>query len=492
MTKTSRFALALVASLALFGSFAYAKNIHVPREYPTISEALGNADSGDSVLVARGVYNENITMVMGVVLKGEDPLTTIIDGGRRGPTVMGTTESEMFNFTIRNGIEGVLCENASPYIHHTYIVDNHATGLSSFIALANVRNNVIVGNRWSGLLIWGAKSLDASVAQNVVMRNGYSGLTLKGPSNIKVTNNIFMENHYYGIYADPAAGQTQVDYNDIYQNYYPFNRFIKVNRTNVSLDPMFHNASLWSPNFFVQDKSPMLKRGQKRLDIGLLKVDVVQTKEPDDTDQDGIYDEEDKCPTIKGETTYDGCPPPTDSDGDGIGDDEDACPNDPGVAANNGCAAVAAAATDTDGDGIPDNKDKCPGEAGVASHNGCNPPPPPKKQFVVEGINFESGKATLTEDSKPNLMTVVEMMKEYPEVTFLVVGHTDNQGKKATNQKLSEERAQAVVDFLTENGIEPLRLSAEGKGPDLPIATNKTAAGRAKNRRIEFNRTDSN
>jgi hypothetical protein len=53
-----------------------------------------------------------------------------------------------------------------------------------------------------------------------------------------------MENHYYGVFADPAAGQTKVEYNNIYKNYYPFNQFIKVNRTNVSLDPKFINPSL--------------------------------------------------------------------------------------------------------------------------------------------------------------------------------------------------------------------------------------------------------
>jgi hypothetical protein len=79
---------------------------------------------------------------------------------------------------------------------------------------------------------------------------------------------------------------------------------------------------LWNPNFFLNAKSPLLKRGQKRLDIGLLKVDLAaEAKEPDDTDNDGIYDDEDKCLTIKGEKAYDGCPAPTDA-GDAAGDAE--------------------------------------------------------------------------------------------------------------------------------------------------------------------------
>jgi len=87
-------------------------------------------------------------------------------------------------------------------------------------------------------------------------------------------------------------------------------------------------------------------------------------------------------------------------------------------------------------------------------------------------------------------MTVVEMMKTYPEVTFKIVGHTDNAGKKENNQKLSEARAKAVMDFLISRGIDASRLDSEGKGQDQPVASNNTAAGKAKNRRIEFQRTD--
>ena len=200
----------ITAGAMLLSGTAMAKNINVPGDFAKIADALGNADAGDTILVKRGVYNENITLIMGVVLKGEDPLSTIIDGGRRGPTVMGTSGAEMSHFTVRNGLEGILCENAAPYIHHCYVIDNHATGIGAFISLPWLRNNVVYGNRWSGILAWGAKSLDAYIEQNVVLRNGYSGLTLKGPTNLVARNNIFMENHYYGVFADPAAGQTKV------------------------------------------------------------------------------------------------------------------------------------------------------------------------------------------------------------------------------------------------------------------------------------------
>ncbi|MDR1812128.1 MAG: OmpA family protein [Candidatus Fibromonas sp.] len=427
--------IAVLGTVLFFGE-AFARNVRVPGDYKTISDALGNADSGDTVFVRRGVYDENITLIMGVVLKGEDPLTTIIDGGRRGPTVMGVTESEISHFTIRNGLEGILCENTGGlYIHDNYVLDNHATGIAAFISLPEIANNVVYGNRWSGILAWGTKSLDSKIQQNVVLRNGYSGLALKGPSNVVAVNNIFMENHYYGVFADPASGQTRMDYNNIYKNYYPFNRFIKINRTNVSLDPMFRNPSIFSPDFFVQSKSPMVKRGANRLDIGLIKdASIIRPRrvEPDDP----------VVMTPESEPEFIPEPEP-------------------------------------DFEPEPDEPEAPP-----------PPPPPPKKVFVVEGVNFLSGKADITDDSFANLMVVVETMRAYPDVTFKVVGHTDDQGRRESNQTLSEARAKAVVDFLISRGITASRLDYEGRGPDQPVASNKTAAGRAKNRRIEFQRTD--
>lgn len=494
----------LTGAVFLSGN-AVAKIINVPSDYPKIADALGNADAGDTIKVARGTYNENITLIMGVVLKGEDPLTTIIDGGRRGPTVMGTSGAEMSHFTVRNGVEGVLCENAAPYIHDCYIIDNKATGVGAFISLPYLRNNVVYGNRWSGILVWGAKSLDAYIEQNVVLRNGYSGLALKGPSNVVARNNIFMENHYYGIYADPAAGQTKVEYNDIYKNYYPFNRFIKVNRTNVSLDPKFNNPSLFKPNFYVSPTSPLVKRGKGKLDIGLVttdivrEVEVVEESRNPDTDGDGICDpwvsEEnlldkyvetcsgiDQCPEeqedFDGFQDDDGCPD-ADNDRDGI------C--DPWVEAKaqfdlyaHVCKSVDLCPEQPESFNSYKDEDGCPDEI----------PEPPKKVFILEGVNFESGKTTITPDSYVSLMKVVDIMEAFPEATFEIVGHTDNVGRKEKNKELSAGRAESVKTFLVEKGISDSRIVTRGAGDAEPIASNKTAEGRAKNRRIEFKRTD--
>lgn len=476
---------------------ALAKNINVPSDYSKIADALGNADAGDTILVKRGTYNENITLVMGVVLKGEDPITTIIDGGRSAPTVMGTSGAEISHFTIRNGVEGILCENAAPYIHHCWIMDNHSTGLAAFISLPHVRNNVIYGNRWSGILVWGAKSIDSKIEQNVVMRNGYSGITLMGPTNIIARNNIFMENHFYGVFADPAAGQTKVEFNNIFKNYYPFNRFIKVNRTNVSLDPKFINPSLSKPNFFVASKSPMVKRGKGKLDIGLIEVEE-QTNLDSDGDGDGLQDAEDACPDQAEDfdefEDEDGCPE-LDNDQDGVNDAEDKCPADredkDGFQDSDGCPEV-----DNDNDGMKDDADKCPDQAeatnGFKDDDGCPDvvPVAPAKTFVVDGITFESGSSKIAEASYTVLNNVADQLQAFPDTKFSIVGHTDNQGVKVKNQELSKSRADAVKAYLVEKGVDSSRLSTEGKGQTAPVASNSTPEGRAKNRRIEFIRQD--
>ncbi|MCQ2605735.1 MAG: OmpA family protein [Bacteroidales bacterium] len=198
-----------------------------------------------------------------------------------------------------------------------------------------------------------------------------------------------------------------------------------------------------------------------------------------DTDGDGIPDPEDTCPEVAGLAQFNGCP---DTDGDGIQDSEDACPEVAGLAQYNGCP-------DTDGDGIPDNEDACPEVAGQKANNGC---PAVKKEVLrvfekaLTGIQFETGKDVIKKQSFPILDQVVKAMKENPEYNLEINGHTDNVGDPAKNQVLSEKRAASVRKYLTDKGVESSRMVSHGYGDTQPIADNKTAAGRTKNRRVEF------
>lgn len=107
-------------------------------------------------------------------------------------------------------------------------------------------------------------------------------------------------------------------------------------------------------------------------------------------------------------------------------------------------------------------------------------------KFVTNNILFETGKADLKAESMAEIQKVAEYMKKNPTARFLVVGHTDNVGNAASNQTLSENRAKSVVAALAKMGVDDFNLKAEGRGASEPVADNKTDAGKAKNRRVEF------
>jgi outer membrane protein OmpA-like peptidoglycan-associated protein len=241
-------------------------------------------------------------------------------------------------------------------------------------------------------------------------------------------------------------------------------------------------------------------------------VEIPQAEPPKDTDGDGITDDKDKCPTTPGVAKYDGCPVP-DTDKDGINDDNDKCPTVPGVARYQGCPIP-----DTDKDGINDEEDKCPSVPGVARYQGCPVPDsdndgvndeedkcpqlagtkenqgcPEIKQevkekvaFAANNILFATGSSKLLASSNKGLNDVVKIMQENADMKLSIDGHTDNTGTAEKNQTLSQARADAVKNYFVGKGIDASRMTATGHGQDLPIADNKTAAGRQKNRRVEL------
>ncbi len=208
-----------------------------------------------------------------------------------------------------------------------------------------------------------------------------------------------------------------------------------------------------------------------------------------DTDGDGVYDNVDKCVDVAGPKENNGCPW-KDTDNDGVLDKDDNCVNEAGPKENNGCPWK-----DTDNDGVLDKDDNCVNEAGPKENNGCPiPPPPVVTQEVQEQLNsyaktilFDTGKSSLKAASTPVLVDIITILQKYSNAKFAIEGYTDSVGRASSNQKLSESRANAVRDFLIENGIDADRLTAEGHGEEKPIATNKTKAGRAQNRRVEIN-----
>jgi outer membrane protein OmpA-like peptidoglycan-associated protein len=205
-----------------------------------------------------------------------------------------------------------------------------------------------------------------------------------------------------------------------------------------------------------------------------------------DADKDTVLDNVDACPTVAGPVENKGCPWP-DTDGDTVLDKDDKCPNEKGLVANAGCPEL-----DADKDGVTDKEDTCPTVPGPASNKGC---PEITQEALKElkvqarSVFFVTGKAVLQTADKGQtdgrLDAIKEIIKNYPNAKFSIEGHTDNVGNAKANQKLSEARAKAVMDALVAKGVNPENLTYKGFGASKPVASNKTAKGRAENRRTE-------
>ncbi len=205
-------------------------------------------------------------------------------------------------------------------------------------------------------------------------------------------------------------------------------------------------------------------------------------KAPSDKDGDGVPDTKDECAyTPKGsKVTSWGCLP--DKDDDGVADSKDVCAYTPFGSKVDpyGCMF------DKDLDGVADNMDKCaktPFGAKVDA-NGCSKV---NQTLLVEGIEFDYDSAKVAPFSQAMLDAgAITLLKKKPNINVRVVGHTDGRGSAEYNRVLSLKRAEGVREYMVANGISRSRLSVAGMGETRPIATNKTSAGRERNRRVEF------
>jgi OOP family OmpA-OmpF porin len=242
---------------------------------------------------------------------------------------------------------------------------------------------------------------------------------------------------------------------------------------------------------------------------------------PKDSDADGVVDSADKCPDTPAGDTVDrsGCSLAKDADGDHVIDELDRCPNTPpGEAVNaagcpldsdadgvadsvDKCPATPAGETvdatgcppakDADGDGVVDAADKCPASATGERVDSIGCPvlfAANGRTLVLEGVTFETGNAMLSPVARAVLDRVATSLAAHPALRVEVAGYTDSRGSMAINQRLSQTRADAVRGYLIERGVSPEQVTALGYGESNPIDTNATAAGRARNRRVELHR----
>lgn len=201
-----------------------------------------------------------------------------------------------------------------------------------------------------------------------------------------------------------------------------------------------------------------------------------------DADKDGVADIDDMCANTKPGTKVDAKGCPMDSDNDGVTDDLDRCPNVAGITALKGCP-------DTDGDGVADLDDRCPNVMGTIENKGC---PEITKADVVRityigsKIFFENDSDKLKVASLSQLDELTKILQKYEGASLTIEGHTDSVGTAAYNETLSQKRSNSVKFYLIEKGISEGRLTAVGYGESKPIASNKSALGKAKNRRVEL------
>ncbi|MEP7254154.1 MAG: OmpA family protein [Ferruginibacter sp.] len=300
---------------------------------------------------------------------------------------------------------------------------------------------------------------------------------------------------YYGAFI-PAGLGLQVNLFD--ETFILLNSQYRIPVTENAAYHLYHSIGVASnltkkkePAPVVAPPIPVVEPPKDRDGDGVLDVDdkcpdvkgLASLKGCPDRDGDGIADGDDKCPDVAGFARYQGCPIP-DTDKDGIDDEKDKCPTVPGVARYQGCPVP-----DTDGDGVNDEEDKCINEKGPVSNFGC----PIISEEIVARVNraaqnvfFATGSAKLLAKSFPKLNDVVSILKENPSYQVNIDGHTDNVGKDEMNQTLSDNRAASVKAYLVSKGIDASRLTSTGYGESKPIADNKTATGRAKNRRVEM------
>jgi OOP family OmpA-OmpF porin len=214
---------------------------------------------------------------------------------------------------------------------------------------------------------------------------------------------------------------------------------------------------------------------------------------PSDADHDGVFDGIDTCADTQSGARVDATGCPVDSDGDGVYDGLDQCEGTPkGCTVNtNGCPS------DADQDGVCDGLDQCsdtPASARVDA-KGCPIVVSEKETEMLEtgmirlqNINFDTGKATIKPESFAPLDEVGQILTKWPELRIEVGGHTDSRGSDAYNQKLSEARAQAVLDYLKQKfpELKAEQYTAVGYGEAKPLVPNTSVLNMAKNRRVEF------
>jgi type IX secretion system PorP/SprF family membrane protein len=275
-------------------------------------------------------------------------------------------------------------------------------------------------------------------------------------------------------------------------------RFLKAKDSDNDGVPDDEDKCPNEPGLRIKEGCPPEKEIQKKLD----------------RDKDGIPDDEDECPTVFGVKENNGCPandrdkdgitddkdkcpdtyglkqfdgcPMADRDNDGIRDDLDKCPDEAGPVSSQGCPTYK---FDADGDGVPDADDECPNTPGLKENNGC--PKPTMAEFdalnlAIENLYFDTDKWIIKPDSKPHLDKLAKLMASKRDWKVRVSGHADFRGTDEHNLMLSKNRAEAVMYYLMARGVKREQLVVEYYGETIPSTPGAKTEELSRNRRVEM------
>lgn len=259
-SKKVHFVIMCLLSLIAIG---IAATMQVPQQKSTISSALMDAKSGDTIWVDSGMYREQIYIAPDIVVLSKKPLAAIIDGKNRGTVVTIGRNATLSGFSIQNGTIGVFTAATGASITRCQIAYNHQTGIMCVGNLPRIEDNLIVFNNGSGIQGWDVHTTTASINHNTIAFNSNHGISIGGNSSIILENNIIAFNDQFGIKPSEELVRITMINNVFYQNA----KFSDVlPGDNFAFDPEFTDARRF--DFSLSNSSRCIGRASDNQNIG--------------------------------------------------------------------------------------------------------------------------------------------------------------------------------------------------------------------------------
>lgn len=262
ITNLIKQTLIIVVLLTSFFTLS-AATLQVPEKHATITAAIVSAKKGDTVLVAPGIYHEELFISPDITLLSRHLLKAQLNGNGRGTVVTLGNNASISGFDIRNGTIGVFTTAGGVTISQCRIIYNQQTGITCVGNLPKIEDNLIVYNRGSGIQGWDVRTTSASINHNTIAYNENHGISVGGNSSIIIENNLIVFNNQFGLKPSEESVRIQMINNSFYQNA----KFTNVLPSgNFSLNPLFIDPK--QMNFMLEENSKCIGRGSDNQNIG--------------------------------------------------------------------------------------------------------------------------------------------------------------------------------------------------------------------------------